>query len=130
MNIEVFALCDAATDSQGKLNMLGAFDTIFAAGLPTVHPQFAVVLRLRLKRIEKGRHKLALHIVDDDGKHVVQPIEGGFEVNFASGDTATGAINAVFNIHNVKLEKYGEYAVNLAIDGRQEASLPLYVKQA
>lgn len=116
MNIEVFALCDAATDSQGKLNMLGAFDTISTPGLPTVHPQFTVVLRLRLNRTERG-------------KHVIPPIEGGFEVNFASGDTATGVINAVFNIQNVKLEKYGEYAVNLAIDGRQEASLPLYIKQ-
>ena len=29
MNLESFLLCDAATDQQGKLNVLGAFDNIF-----------------------------------------------------------------------------------------------------
>ena len=28
MNIEAFLLCDAATDSAGKLNVLGAFDQL------------------------------------------------------------------------------------------------------
>ena len=28
MNIQVAVLCDAATDDNGKLNLLGAFDTI------------------------------------------------------------------------------------------------------
>ena len=32
MNIQVAVLCDAATDDHGKLNLLGAFDTIFAEG--------------------------------------------------------------------------------------------------
>jgi hypothetical protein len=30
MNIQVAVLCDAATEDNGKLNLLGAFDTIFA----------------------------------------------------------------------------------------------------
>jgi len=42
MNIEIIALCDAATDQQGKLNILGAFDTVFTKSLPTVHTQCAV----------------------------------------------------------------------------------------
>ena len=32
MNIQVAVLCDAATDENGKLNLLGAFDTIYAEG--------------------------------------------------------------------------------------------------
>ena len=28
MKVEVFALCDAATESQGKLNILGTFDRL------------------------------------------------------------------------------------------------------
>jgi hypothetical protein len=28
MNLELFALCDAATEAGGKLNLLGAFDAI------------------------------------------------------------------------------------------------------
>ena len=39
MNIQVAVLCDAATDDNGKLNLLGAFDTIYTQQLPAVHPQ-------------------------------------------------------------------------------------------
>jgi hypothetical protein len=42
MNIQVAVLCDAATDDNGKLNLLGAFDTIYARELPAIHPQCAV----------------------------------------------------------------------------------------
>ena len=35
MNIEAFLLCDAATDQQGKLNILGAFDNLYAKKIPT-----------------------------------------------------------------------------------------------
>ncbi|MDB6032554.1 MAG: hypothetical protein JWM16_2892, partial [Verrucomicrobiales bacterium] len=38
MEIQVAVLCDAATDYQGKLNILGTFDTIFTAQMPAVHP--------------------------------------------------------------------------------------------
>ena len=46
MNIQVAVLCDAATDDQGKLNILGAFDTINALTLPAIHPQCAIALRV------------------------------------------------------------------------------------
>jgi hypothetical protein len=36
MNIQVAVLCDAATDDNGKLNLLGAFDTIYAPQLPAM----------------------------------------------------------------------------------------------
>ena len=39
MNIQVAVLCDAATEENGKLSLLGAFDTIYAPQMPAVHPQ-------------------------------------------------------------------------------------------
>jgi len=42
MNIQVAVLCDAATDDNGKLNLLGAFDTIYTQQLPAVHPQCSI----------------------------------------------------------------------------------------
>jgi hypothetical protein len=127
MNVEVFALCEAATDSQGKLNILGAFDGIWTKTVPAIHPQCAVAIRLRFNRIEQGDHKIALHFVDDDGKMIIPPLNAGIQVNFGQ-DQSSGIANLVLNIQGLKLEKYGEYCINLAIDGRQEASIPLFVK--
>jgi len=36
MRLEVFSLCDAATSEKGKLNILGAFDTIWVSKIPLV----------------------------------------------------------------------------------------------
>jgi hypothetical protein len=52
MNIEVYSLCDAATNDTGKLNLLGSFDTIRAKDMPVVHPQCSVALRVRFNSIE------------------------------------------------------------------------------
>ncbi|MFA5096793.1 MAG: hypothetical protein WC478_05590 [Candidatus Omnitrophota bacterium] len=129
MNIEVFALCDAATNDMGKLNMLGAFDSIGARQLPSVHPHCAIALRVRFDSIERGEHKIAVNFVDLDGKNIIPPLNGTINVNFPH-EQRSGSTNLVLNIQGLQLEKYGEYSIDLAIDGRREGSLPLFVVQA
>ena len=75
MNIQVAILCDAATEDNGKLNLLGAFDTIFAPQLPAVHPQCAVALRVTFMSGDEGERKLKLNFVNADGKSIMPPIE-------------------------------------------------------
>ena len=128
MRIEVFALCDAATGDLGKLSILGAFDTIFAGQAPIAHPQCTIALRVRFERIERGDHKVEVHIMDGDGKKILPPAQGILKINFTD-DQSSGSTNLILNIQGLKLEKFGEYSIDLAIDGQQKASLPLFVKQ-
>jgi hypothetical protein len=128
MQIEIFALCDAATADFGKLSMLGAFDTIGAAKTPTVHAQCAIALRIRFERIERGEHKVIVQFVDIDGKNVIPPAQGVINMNFPE-EQSSGAANLILNIQALKLEKFGQYSIDLAIDGQQKASLPLFVKE-
>ena len=72
MNIQVAVLCDAATDDNGKLNLLGAFDTIFAAQLPAVHPQCAVALRVTFMSGDEGARKLRHNFVNADGRAIIK----------------------------------------------------------
>jgi len=129
MNVEIFSLCDAATDQQGKLNILGAFDTVFAKDIPVVHAQCAVALRIRFQRIEQGEHKITVHLIDADGNLVIPSLDANINISELPQNQDSVAINMVLNLQRLKLEKYGEYAINLAMDGRQDASLPLYVRQ-
>src|SRR4029434_1912366 len=73
MNIQVAVLCDAATDENGKLNLLGAFDTIYTQQLPAVHPQCSIALRITFGNEDEGSHKLKLTFVD---AHVRPSIPG------------------------------------------------------
>ena len=61
MNIQVAVLCDAAADYNGKLNLLGTFDTVFTGKLPAIHPQCSIALRIIFERIEEGSHKVKLN---------------------------------------------------------------------
>lgn len=128
MNVETFLLCDAATDSMGKLNILGAFDTIGAPSFPLIHPQCSVAVRLRLQRIEKGTHKFKIHAINDDGKFLVPAIDGEFNIQIPDTDRS-GTINVVLNLQNLKFDSPGGYAVVLIVDEKEISRLPLQVKK-
>ncbi|MFA5866227.1 MAG: hypothetical protein WC975_16265 [Phycisphaerae bacterium] len=128
MNVEIFSLCDAATNDFGKINMLGAFDTLRVEKLPAVHPQCAIALRVRFRNIEQGQHKVTVSIVDEDGKNVIPPMQGGVNVVIPEGQSSV-SINMLLTIQGLKIEKFGEHSIDLAIDGRQESSLPLFVTE-
>ncbi len=128
MKVEVFALCDAAVDYGGKLSLLGAFDGIFALRTPVIHPQCAIALRVRVTRADEGRHLMELGFIDADGHNVMPGLQGNFEVRMPP-DRESLAINMVLNIQQLKFDRFDDYAVDLRIDGRPEASLPLVVVQ-
>ena len=127
MNIEAFLIADAATDSSGKLNVLGAFDTVYVPSVPAQHPHCSIVLRLRLDRAEQGEHTITLHLIDEDGGHVIQPLEGRLRVQGSAGATATS--NLILNLQGLKFARFGELAFHLHVDGKAVASLPLYVRK-
>ena len=129
MQVEIFALCEAATADAGKMNILGVFDTINTKNIPAVHPQCTIALRLRFSKMEAGTHDIQVDFVNADGKCIIPPAKGKINVVIPDG-LMSGIHNLILNIQRLKLEKYGEYAVNLAIDSRQEAIfLPLLVKK-
>src|SRR5678810_1304897 len=75
MNIQVAVLCDAATDDNGKLNLLGAFDTIFTQQLPAIHPQCSIALRITFGNEDEGNHQIKLNFVDADGQAIMPSME-------------------------------------------------------
>jgi hypothetical protein len=127
MRVEVFALCDAATAEAGKLNLLGAFDTIWAYTVPVVYPSCTIALRIRFDNIEKGEHRVTVNFVDEDGKHVIPSMNGTLKLDFPL-EQKSGSANLILNLQGLKFAAFGEYAIDLAIDGRSEMSLPLFVK--
>lgn len=128
MNIEIFSLCDAATSGSGKLNVLGAFDTIWARKVPVVHPQCTVALRIRFHVSEGSEHSVSVKLIDADGKHVVPATSGVINVQYPEGQRSASA-NVILNIHGLRLEIFGEHSIDLAIGGKSVASLPLFVKE-
>ena len=128
MTIQLAVLCDDATDYNGKLNILGTFDTIFAQQFPAAHPQCSVALRVSFSKMEEGQHALKINLVDEDGKSIMPPVDIPVEI-ILPGDATFLSRNFVLNIQQLKFSAAGLYAIEIAVDGQHEASIPLAVKQ-
>jgi hypothetical protein len=130
MNIQVAVLCDAATDdNNGKLNLLGAFDTIFAPQLPAVHPQCAVALRVTFHSTDEGNRKLKINFINADG-HSIMPAkfpEIAVEIKLPE-DTHFLTRNFIVNFQGLKFDEAGLYSVDVRFDNESRASIPLLVK--
>lgn len=127
MNIQIAVLCDAATDENGKLNLLGAFDTIYARELPATHPQCAVALRVTFLSDDEGKHELKLSFVDADGRSIMPAIGIPVEVALPE-DMHFGTRNFIFNFQQLNFAQPGLYSVDVTLDGQPQASIPLLVK--
>jgi hypothetical protein len=77
--------------------------------------------------VEEGPKKLRLAFVDSDGKPVMPSVDGTAEVRFQDNDSSS-TVSLALGIQQLKLPRFGEYSIDLAIDGRHEASIPLFVK--
>jgi Family of unknown function (DUF6941) len=127
VNVQVAILCDAATDDNGKLNLLGAFDTIYAQQLPAIHPQCAVALRLTFAAGDEGQRKLALNFINADGHPVMPAMEIPVAIVLPE-DVYFVTRNIVVNIQQLKFVEAGLYSVDVLLDGQSLASIPLQIK--
>jgi hypothetical protein len=127
MNIQVAVLCDAATEENGKLNLLGAFDTIIAQQIPATHPQCSIALRVTFGHEDEGSHKLRLNFVDADGRFIMPGIDLPAEV-VLPGDSHFGTRNFIVTFQQLKFDLPGLYSIDISLDGKPQASIPLLVK--
>ncbi len=121
-------LCDSAADYQGKLCVLGAFDSIYAGRFPAVHPHCALAIRLLFKPEEEGHHEMKITLIDSDGKNVL-PDQGGptirFDVPEIPDDTFFLSRNFVLDLNGLPLPKAGQYSFDIRTGGEIIARVPL-----
>jgi hypothetical protein len=128
MNIQVAVLCDAATDENGKLNILGAFDTIHTPQLPAVHPQCSIALRVTFYAEDEGKHNVRVNFVDADGRSIMPdfpliPVEVSMP-----DDLHFGTRNFIVNIQQLKFQSPGLYSIDISLDDKPQTNIPLMVK--
>jgi hypothetical protein len=126
MHISFAVFADAANLSQeGKLNILGVFDAVQVAGLPTIHPRTHFVVRLKADGDDIGAHKLSFRWLS--------PFDE--ELWSSSGEMSVApAPNPVFEVDlpiiaevDLPLNVVGQYTKQVTLDGEPTASARLFV---
>jgi hypothetical protein len=126
MHISFAVFADAANLSQeGKLNILGVFDAVHVAGLPTIHPRTHFVVRLKANGDDTGQHKLTFRwlspfeeeLWSSSGEMTVAPSPNpAFEVDLP-----------IIAVVDLPLNVTGQYTMQVTLDGALTATARLLV---
>ena len=128
MEVQIASLCDAAADYNGKLSLLGAFDTVLVQKLPAVHPHCAVALRIVFRDTDEGDHTLQLAMIDEDGKNLLPKIEAQIKIKLAD-NMFFSSNNLIFNLQGLQFPNTGQYSIDIRLDTKIIARIPLQVLQ-
>lgn len=127
MIVQIATLCDSAADYNGKLCLMGAFDTLCAREFPVVHPQCSLALRFTFDHSEAGRHGFSVRCLDPDGKDALPPFEPVVEVGFPSDFVPFVTRNLVLNLQRVKFDRPGLYQWEVRHHNAVAVRIPLRV---
>src|SRR6266705_1127225 len=109
MDVEILALCDAATESGNKINILGIFDEVKGEAEP-LRVHCSIGGRVRFDRAEAGRKQVNLRIRDDAGTEVFVATS---EVEVSVKPNGVVAMQFAFALPILILPHFGRYAVDL-----------------
>lgn len=129
MHISFAVFADAANLSQeGKLNVLGVFDAVQVAALPSLHPRTHLVVRLKGGDDDIGAHRMMLRWLDPAGEelwsstgelNVAGAVETGYEMDLP-----------VIAVVDLPLSRTGRYVMQVVLDDEHKADVPLIVTAA
>ncbi|HKG91562.1 MAG TPA: hypothetical protein VKA84_06720 [Gemmatimonadaceae bacterium] len=129
MHISFALFADAANLSQeGKLNILGVFDTVQVGALPAIHPRANLVVRLKGNRADAGTHTLMLRWTNPRGEElwssagelsIAPPPPGVTEMDFP-------LIAAI----DLPIDQAGAFRMSIDLDASTKVELPVQVRAA
>jgi hypothetical protein len=127
VQILLSTLCDFAADYNGKLSVIGAFDTLGARDFPVIHPQCAYALRMFFDHEDQGTHQFKLKLLGPEDEEVVPACLVPVELHFPPNSSPFVTRNVVLNFQRIKLDRPGLYRFVVEHNGAELQSTPLRV---
>jgi hypothetical protein len=127
VQILLATICDFAADYQGKLCILGSFDTLCAREFPVTHPQCSFALRLCFDPEDRDQVDLSIRALGPEDENIMPPFPASIEAAFPPGSPPFITRNIVLNLQRVKFDKPGLYRFIVERDEEEIASVPLRV---
>lgn len=131
VDVEIFAMCRAATADGGTINLLGTFDVILGDSLPLTKRGCAFAALLRFGRDEVGSHEIRLSLEDESGEHrngetLIRTIDASFQKH---SDLPSFKYPFIADNIEIGFQEFGDYKMALFVDGKKVASRPIFVRK-
>lgn len=129
MDVTFAVLADYANVSrEGKLNVMGIFDRVFARQLPSRFPPMQLVIRLEARPEELGReHAIRIQLSDPAGAALFD-INGDFTPRGPEPGQPV-SVNHVVGLADLPLQKTGVHTVVIWINGERKRDVALRVDE-
>lgn len=129
MDVSFAVLADYANVSrEGKLNVMGIFDRVFARQLPSRFPPMQLVVRLEAQAAEiDTEHTIRIQLADPEGTALFD-INGTFTPRSSEPDRAV-SVNHVIHLADLPLQRTGLHNVIVWVDDERKREVPLRVDE-
>jgi hypothetical protein len=126
MHVSFALFADAANLSQeGKLNVLGVFDAVHAAGFPSLHPRATVVVRLKGTAGDAGVHTMGLRWLSPRGEELWSSTA---ELTVGTPPGHVGELDMpLIAAVDLPLDGPGLFRMLVELDGAVRSEVPLHV---
>lgn len=127
MEVKLALLADYANVSkEGKLNVMGIFDTINAPSLPWNHPQMQLVLTFDANPAEwDTQKKVQIKLLDADAN---EKLTMGADLKVPRGKSGRNvSINSIITINNLRFDVAGDYVFYILIGEETKKEILLTV---
>lgn len=111
---------NAFTDNEGRLNVIGTFDVIYANESPAVHNNMYIVTRW-LYETEQERtliHNQKIEIVEESTETVIATVP--FKI--PSQRNSTKYFQVISSFNNLLLPSFGKYLIRIYLNDREITS--------
>jgi hypothetical protein len=129
MELKLFLAADYANITrEGKLNVMGIFDNIYAPSFPVRHSSMHLVIKLIAELGEPGQPRdFSVKLLDEDANQVFD-LSGKLQIPVGERGRVP-EVNLVLALNDVIFPKPGPYAMVLFIDKDHKGELKLNAKQ-
>jgi hypothetical protein len=126
MEVSAFICSDARIAHDGRLELSGVFNELYAPAFPARQDRLVLVALLVWDASEQGRVQFRVDLAGPDGTSVYT-VDGHTDVVPRTTEEAPPKTQLVLPLHNVMFPSAGRYRFQLQIDGLRVLGPSLFV---
>lgn len=127
MNLVLALTCDhAELRPDGKLDVTGIFNELYAPGFPAAQDRMMVVFVLEWEREDEGRVQFRADLVDDDDQKVLS-IQGHTDISTRADDRAPAQTRLVMPLEKIVFPHAGRYRFVLSARGETHPGCAIFL---
>ena len=118
MELQLALVCDhAKTTDDGKLDVHGVFNDLYAPAFPALQDHMVLVLAVEWSRSDSGRYRFRVELIDPDGKPTLS-VEGHTDVDSRPQDRPPARTRLMLPLEKVVFPKPGAYRFKVQLKGK------------